>query len=453
MTYADAVAYLHSLTDFERLGFGAALGGAINLDAAREFMQILGDAHLTVPAIHIAGTKGKGSTAALLDSVLRAAGYRVGLFTSPHLVSFRERVRVDGEPIPEAAIASGVERVRPAVEALRGRPGLSPCTFFETYMGIAALHFAQVPVDLAIYETGLGGRLDATNLLKPLVAAITTIGLDHTAVLGDTLDAIAREKAGIAKPDTPLVVAASQPAEALQAIVEVAAAAGAPVSMAPPVTRQEPPTPAAFTAEGGWRPPGDRFLLPGFDAPLPCPLVGAHQATNIGVVLAVLEHLRAAGYTVADEAVATGLATVRWPGRFDVRAARPWLVFDCAHNGDSAAALARALPQYLPYERLVLVVGMSDDKDAGAFAEALAGLGAEVILTRADNPRAADPEQLAARGGGAWAQAKQIPDVLEACRTALELAGPTGAVGVTGSFYAVGEALQRLGLDGSAGAL
>jgi dihydrofolate synthase/folylpolyglutamate synthase len=447
MTYAEAIAYLESLTDFERLGFHHGFAETVNLDAARQFMRLLGDPHQGVPAIHIAGTKGKGSTAALLDSVLRAAGYRTGLFTSPHLVSFRERVRVSGQMLPEADIARLVERVRPAVEAVRGMPGLSPCTFFETYLGMAALHFAAQNVDLAIYETGLGGRLDATNLVTPRVAAITTIGFDHMAVLGDTLDAIAREKAGIAKAGVPLVVATGQPEEAWEAICEVAGQAGAPVVQAPGVERAEPPTRAAVAADGTPVPPTDRFVAEGWGEPLECALLGAHQASNVGVALGVLEQLRAAGYTVGDPAVAEGLARVRWPGRFDLRGARPWVVFDCAHNAESARALARALPEYLDYRRLALVVGMSEDKDAGAFAAELARLGAQAILTQAGNARAAEPAVLAERAGGLWDDARQVPDVLAAYEAALESAGEDGAVCVTGSFYVVGEAMVRLGVE------
>ena len=449
MTYPEAVDFLSSLVDFERLGFHRHFAETVGLDSARRLMSLLGDPHLAVPAVHIAGTKGKGSTAAMVERILREAGYRVGLFTSPHLVSFHERVRVSGEPIGQADVAGLVSRIRPALEQVRQEADLTPCTFFETYFALAAMHFLAAGVDIAVYETGLGGRLDATNLLAPAVAAVTTIGYDHTYILGDTLDAIAREKAHIAKPCTPLVVAGNQPPEARQAIAEVAAATLAEVAPTPEVRRKAPALKAAVGPGGTWTPPRDRLhvqtgpLAGEYDAAL----VGEHQAVNAAVAIGILEHLLATGYTIEPMHVAEGLRKVRWPGRLDVRACRPWLVFDCAHNGESAAALARAVPDYLDYDRLILVVGMSGDKDISAFAAALAPLGARVILTRAAIDRALPVEQVASRAGGLWDTAEQIADVGQACQRAVELAGEEGAVCITGSFYVVGEAMQSLGIE------
>lgn len=449
MNYAQAVSYLDSLTDFERLGFHRHFAETVSLDSAREFLRMLGDPHRAVPCVHIAGTKGKGSTAAILDSVLSAAGYRTGLFTSPHLVSLRERVRVGGEPIPEQALADCVELVQPAHESVRGNPDFQPCTFFEAYLGIAALHFLREKVDIAIYETGLGGRLDATNLVMPQVAAITTIGLDHTYILGETLDAIAREKAEISKPGVPLVVARNQQSEALGAIREVAAKNGAEAVLAPEVQRLEPPVKARIDDAGDPVPPMDRFqvrsaLVATGEAVLDCPLIGAHQAWNVGVAVGVLEQLAARGYTVGGAELADGLRKVRWPGRFDLRGAKPWLVLDCAHNPDSARALATALREYLDFHRLALVVGMSGDKDIAGFAHELAALSPSVVLTRASNPRALPPAELQERATPTWDDAESADDPLEALDRAMRTVGESGAVCVTGSFYVVGEIMQRL---------
>lgn len=444
MTYRQAVEFLESLVDFERLGFHRHFADVVGLDGARRLLEILDEPHRAVPAVHIAGTKGKGSTAALVERVLREAGYRTGLFTSPHLVSFHERVRISGRPIDEQAVTDLVARVRPAVMQVRETAGLTPCTFFETYMAMAAMQFAQQGVDVAVYETGLGGRLDATNLVTPLVAAVTTIGFDHMAILGDTLDAIAREKAEISKPGVPLVVARGQPEEAMRAIEEVAAKNGAPVRLAPEVSRREPPLKAVAREDGTFERPMDAFDAGG--VMLRCPLVGVHQAPNIGVALGILDELIRQGYTISAKQIARGLEQVRWPGRFDVRRARPWLVFDCAHNAPSAAALARALPEYLDYDRLALVVGMSEDKDIAGFARELAPPGATVILTRAAIDRALAPEELALRAGGPWDGAEVVGDSGAAVAQAMQRAGPTGAVCVTGSFYVVGEVMAGMGL-------
>jgi len=448
MTYQQAVDFLCSLVDFERLGFHRHFAETVGLDSARRLLQLLGDPHLSVPAVHIAGTKGKGSTAALVERMLREAGYRTGLFTSPHLVSFHERVRVSGAPIGKEDVARLTARIRPAFEQVRDDPEFTPCTFFEAYFAMAALYFAECGVDIAVYETGLGGRLDATNLLAPVVAAVTTIGYDHMYILGDTLDAIAREKAAIAKPGTPLVVARQQPQEAMAAIAEVAGAHRAELSIAPPVERCRTQR-ASARPDGTWDPPGDALAV----TEGPCAgsyrsaLVGAHQAINAGVAVGILEQLAASGYTITSEHLSDGLAKVRWPGRLETRGCHPWLIFDCAHNPESGAALTRALPEYYDYDRLVLVAGMSGDKDIAGFARALWPLDAHVILTKAAIDRALPPEDLAARAEGIWDGAEQVPDVQQACRRALELAGPGGAVCVTGSFYSVGEAMQALGFE------
>lgn len=460
MNYPAAVEYLNSLTDFERLGFHRHFAEAVNLDAARELMLRLGDPHQRVPAVHIAGTKGKGSTAALVEAMLRAAGYRTGLFTSPHLVSMRERIRVNAVPIGEDEMARQIDRVQPVIEQMRAEGVHSPCTFFEAYFAIAALHFYERQVDVAVWEVGLGGRLDATNLVaQPLVSAITTIGFDHTDILGNTLDAIAREKAGIAKPGVPLVVSQDMLPEAFAAIRDVAAQVGAPSRLGARITRLEPPRKARLQQPDSpacgpaFTPPMDVFVarMPKEVMPpargLECSLVGSHQAGNLGVALAVLDEMERAGYSIDWTARKRGLRQVSWPGRFDVRAARPWLVFDCAHNPASAHALARALPEYLDYDSLVLVVGMSEDKDIAGFAQELSGLGAQVILTRAALSRALPAEELRVRGGASWAEAQVIPDVSEACHRARDLAGPAGAVCITGSFYVVGEAMGALGIE------
>ncbi len=448
MTVEEALEFLEALTDFERLGFHRHFAQTVGLDSARELLLALGHPERAVPAVHIAGTKGKGSTAAMVERVLRQAGYRTGLFTSPHLVSFRERIRIDGEPIPQQALADCVALAKSAYEQVQSRSDLTPCTFFEVYLAVAALNFLRENVDIAIYETGLGGRLDATNLIVPLVAAVTSIGFDHTYILGETLDAIAREKAEISKPDVPLVVARGQADEAMRAIEEIARKNGTEVTLAPVVARREPPEKAALAPGDVLVWPHDRFETDSRSlGQVDCSLLGAHQAANLGVAFGILESLGSRGYTVGNEDLKAGLLNINWPGRFDIRDVRPWLVFDCAHNPESARTLARALPEYLDFDTLALVVGMSGDKDVEGFAQFLAPLGPRVVLTQATTERALPVKELAQRAARAWADVRVVPDVAEACARARELAGPEGAVCVTGSFYVVGEAMQALGIE------
>ena len=293
MTYADAVAYLESLVDFERLGFRRHFADTVSLDSIRALLGLLGNPQHGLACVHIAGTKGKGSTAAILESILTAAGLRVGLFSSPHLVSFRERIRIAGEMVSEADIAWAVEQVQPGIERLRAESQLNPSTFFEAYTAMAYLLFRRDGVDLAIMETGLGGRLDATNTCEPIACAITTLGLDHTEILGDTIEQIAREKAGIIKPGVPVVTAPQEPA-AMAVLQQVAQAVGARAFQ-----------PAAV-------PEGLRLSL-----------FGDHQRVNLSVALGLVDVLREQGYTISDEAVRTGCRSVRWPGRLQIVGERP----------------------------------------------------------------------------------------------------------------------------------
>ncbi len=414
MTYADAVAYLESLVDFERLGFRRHFADTVSLDSIRALLGLLGNPQHGLACVHIAGTKGKGSTAAILESILTAAGLRVGLFSSPHLVSFRERIRIAGEMVSEADIAWAVEQVQPGIERLRAESQLNPSTFFEAYTAMAYLLFRRDGVDLAIMETGLGGRLDATNTCEPIACAITTLGLDHTEILGDTIEQIAREKAGIIKPGVPVVTAPQEPA-AMAVLQQVAQAVGARAFQ-----------PAAV-------PEGLRLSL-----------FGDHQRVNLSVALGLVDVLREQGYTISDEAVRTGCRSVRWPGRLQIVGERPWVVLDVAHNEASARALAAALPQMIRYGRLVAVIGLSAEKDAAAFCRTLAPLVDVAILTQAQISRALPVAQLAAASEGMWRESAVAPDVLTALRLARETAGECDCILVTGSFYVVGEAMGRI---------
>jgi dihydrofolate synthase/folylpolyglutamate synthase len=435
MTYDEALAYLDSLIDFEKLGAVYFGRDRFQLAGTRRLLAELGDPQERLRITHIAGTKGKGSTAAMLDAILRAHGLHVGLFTKPHLVDIRERTRVDGRLISPAEFAAAVARVRPLVARINDTPGAEPITFYEAHLAASVLYFADSGVDLAIMETGLGGRLDATNALQPVVCAITRIDYDHTEIIGDRLEDIAREKAGILKPGVPCLFAPQAP-EVMAILEAQAAAVGAPVLRCPRVAVGDDP--ATFSVLGCRT--YDRLSLP---------LRGGHQRENAAVAIGLAEALGSAGADLTAEAVRAGLAGLHWPGRFQVVEGQPTLILDVAHNAVSARVLKQGLEEQLspmPDRRLFLVVGMPRDKDIAAFADALFPLAARVICTQAHSPRAAAPEVLCGAARELGVAAVCLPTVAAGLAEARRLAGPQDVVCVTGSFHVVGEAMELLGI-------
>lgn len=387
--------------------------------------------------LHVAGSKGKGSTCAFAASILHAAGYRVGLFTSPHLHTYRERIAVNGAAISEAAFAALTQRAVAAAEALEAAaPDLGAVTAFELTTAMALDHFAAAGCDLAVVEVGLGGRLDATNVVTPLVAAITALDLEHTAVLGDTLPAIARQKAGIIKPGRPVVVSPQAP-EALTVIAATAERLGSPLSLAGRDWQWTGDW-CAFAASGPW---GD---LPALRLGLP----GAHQIENAATALAATWLLGSAGYPIPPDAMRAGLAAATWPGRFE-RAALPngaTAILDGAHTPASAAAFAATIAAEYPERRAVLVLGVLGDKDPAALAAALAPVTSAVIAAESHTPRAVPAARVADVLAAAGRPAHAGGDVAAALRRAAALAGPAGLVLVTGSLTVVAEAREALGL-------
>lgn len=470
MTYPEAVAYLESLVDFERLGFRRHFADTVSLDSIRALLDLLGNPQHGLPCVHIAGTKGKGSTAAILQSILLEAGLTVGLFSSPHLVSFRERIRIGREMVSEADIAWAVEQVQPAIERMRAEGKLNPSTFFEAYTAMAYLLFRRHGVDLAIMETGLGGRLDATNTCEPVACAITTLGMDHTEILGDTIGEITREKAGILKPGVPAVYAPQEPA-AEAVLREVGEGVGAPLRQTAEVTAvlggphtpevpstggvSGPPVAQSPGPETGGEAAGVRPLhgqpvqqvaarLGRDTLTLELALFGEHQRTNLAVALGLVEILREQGYAIADEAVVAGARNVHWPGRLQIVSERPTVLLDVAHNEAAAQALAAALPQMVQCERLIAVLGLSAEKDAAAFCRVLAPLVDVAILTQARISRALPVDDLAHLSRGLWRHYEVKPDVRQALARAREMAGDRDCILVTGSFYVVGEVVEAL---------
>ena len=416
----DALRWLLSFADMER-GVGwnpaAAPGEQWKLARTRLLLDLGGSPDRSLACVLIAGTKGKGSTAAFLASVLHAAGIRAGLYTQPHLQNYRERIRVDGAAIAPDDFADAVAAVRADVERLRGlHPDAGEPTTFEITTALALGHFARTGCSVAVVEVGLGGRLDATNALDPLLSVITPISRDHTDVLGRTLAAIATEKAGIMRPGR-LALLAPQPPAASRALHRHCRLVGARCVTIEPLAS------------------GTRVSL-----------AGDHQRTNAALAVAAARALP--GVAVDERTISAGLARVRWPGRFEVIDGPPMIVLDGAHNGASAQAFARTLREHAGDRPLHLVVGMHGDKEIAATLRPLLAIASSIIATRARSPRALSAGQLAARCRRAGAAAPRIaPSVEEALAVARALAGRDGIVAVTGSLALVGEARDALGLD------
>jgi len=428
-SYAEAVDYLYSFVNWEVARQMRYTPDVMTLDRPRRVLAALGNPQQRYPTVHITGTKGKGSVGAMTAAAAQASGLRVGLYSSPHLQDFRERFRINMELIGEGDLVRLVNRLKPALD-----DGPADITWFEVATALAFLYFAEQQVDLAVIEVGLGGRLDATNVITPVVSVITSLSYDHTYLLGDSIASIAREKAGIIKPGVP-VVSAPQPTEGLAVIEEVAAEQGAPLTL---IGRDWQYAHLSSALDGTRLIAGraGEPLLPYRTA-----LVCEHQALNATVALAALDHVRQAGVGVTEVGIHTGLAAVDWPGRLEVVPGRPALVLDAAHNGESARRLRVALDELFPQRPRVLLFGASADKDiAGMFASLLPGTDV-LIAAQAVHARALRPDEIAA---AARAQAfagtvEEIADTRAALARAQELAGPGGVVCVTGSLFVVGE--------------
>ena len=416
MTYSSAVAYLYRLQQH-----GIKLG----LATMTALMVRLGMPQTRYRTLHIAGTNGKGSTAAMAAAVLQAAGYRVGLYTSPHLVEFRERICVNGEMIAESQVAQLTEQLQTFCQ-----PDLSP-TFFEYTTAMAFQHFADSGVDVAVLEVGLGGRFDATNVVTPMACAVTTISLDHQDYLGTTRSSIAFEKAGIIKPGVPVVLGRLED-DAWRMIEQVAKERQAPVFRLNEDFRTEGEIPRPFSYRG---------LDMRYDG-LTCALEGRHQLDNAACALALLEAAAPQGIAVTAEAVREGLRTVNWAGRLEVVDRRPTILLDGAHNPAAATALADYLTRSdrsHSSRPVVLLLGMMRDKDHRGFVEPLRNLVDEVVLTQADLPRAATAQELRASFEGLLTHPHVVPLLSDAMALARQLATPDGLVCVTGSLMLVGE--------------
>ncbi len=423
--FADLAQATAWVFDLQKFGIKFGLSSTLSL------LDRLGLDYHQGRYIHVAGTNGKGSVAAMLSAILTRAGYPAGLFTSPHLVSFRERYRLGEVEVPPEQLLALINKVRAAVDEAE------PPTFFEFATAMAFLYFPEANAAPIILETGMGGRLDATNIVQPMVSVITNISRDHQEHLGEGLPAIAGEKAGIIKPGAPLVTYARQK-QVLQLFRRRCREVDAPFYQGG----------VDFKTRGKSRGTFDYFGLETQLSGLSLSLQGRHQYDNAAVALAVVELLRRNGFPVSETDIREGLATARWPGRLETVPQDPRILLDGAHNPAAALALAQNLKQAYKNGRLILVMGVMADKDVDTILARLLPLAQMVIFTQPQYFRAATPRDLAKRAQSYGLEILQTPRVEAAVQQAQSLAGPHDHIVVTGSLYTVGEAKEYLGERG-----
>ncbi len=427
MTYEEAMVFLKDLTKF---------GYNFGLERITRLLELLGNPHRNLKVVHVGGTNGKGSTCAMISSILQAAGYRVGLFISPHLHSYTERMQIDGKEMPRNTIARLLTGMRPLLEQMV-REGYEHPTEFEVNTALALQYFFEEKVDFAVLEVGLGGAIDSTNVVHPLVGVITNVGMDHMEYLGNTLEEITRIKGGIIKPGSLVVTASSLP-WVLQVLEDISRQQKARLIK---VGEEIRPTLLTSSLQGitfDVQGPGWHYNK------LAVPLIGEHQVQNGATAVTVIECLKEQGYSIPEEAVRQGLGQVVWPARLEVLAENPIVLVDIAHNVDGAVTLRQSLEKIFHYRRLILVVGMLADKERKKFMDILAPLANILIITKPNSPRAEGWEELATMAGNHVARIEVYENSQEAVRRGLELAQKEDLLCITGSLYLVADAREML---------
>lgn len=431
MTYQEALTYLDSFINYEKIPF-YNYKRAFRLNRVKRFLNLLGNPQENLKAVHITGSKGKGSTAAFIYSILRETGLKTGLYTSPHLISFRERIKINGEEIPEEELSLMLDEIKPAVEKMEKT---NPPTFFEVYTAAAFLYFKKIKVDFAVLEVGLGGRFDATNVVDAKVAAITPISYEHTKKLGNTLSQIAFEKSGIIKTGA-ICISSPQEPEAMEVIKNRCRRRKAKLfCVGEDIVAQE----HSYNDREQYFSVRGRF---GDYRGLRLKLLGQHQIINAAMAVGIAESLRAYGVPIPETAIKNGLMNAEWPGRLEVVAETPRVIMDGAQNVASAKALVSAVKRHFVFDRVILVIGVSSDKDIAGISRVLSELADEVIVTRADSQRAADPEEIAH-----FFKDKPLAlthDSEEAIRVAYSKAKRKDLILITGSLFLVGELKNKL---------
>jgi dihydrofolate synthase/folylpolyglutamate synthase len=443
MAYPEVIQYLESFINYEKLP-AYPYKESLKLERIKEFLATIGNPQNNLKCIHVAGTKGKGSTCAFIAYILRQAGFKIGLYTSPHLSDFRERIRIlsplaqkdrsefEGM-ISKKELASLSFKLKPAIEKYSKNSEYGPLSFFEVYTALAFVYFKEQKVDFAVLETGLGGRLDATNVINPLVCAVTPISYEHTQKLGNTLREIAQEKAGIIKNGrllsahfASIAVTAPQEEEAMEVIRNKCKKVGVKLY--------------EIGKDIAYRKINNSFTIKGIFREyhgLKIRLLGEHQIINASVAVATIEALRLHNTNIGFEAIRLGLYDTLWPGRCEVISKNPIVVLDGAQNIASVAVLKKATKENFQYKKLILVLGISSDKDIKGICNMLSGLADVVILTRANNPRATEPQDLVKYFKGK--DVRITKNVLEARALSRHIARKEDLILVTGSLFVVGE--------------
>lgn len=432
--------YLFERTDYEKQEKLRYNVTTFNLDRMEALLKALANPHNKIQTVHIAGTKGKGSTATMLSRMLEANGFKVGLYTSPHVTSLHERISINMTLISNKEMTDLINRIHAPVEKLAKKDDAP--TFFEIMTAMAFMHFADNKVDIAVIETGLGGRLDSTNVIKPSIVGITSISIDHQNLLGDTIDCIAEEKAGVMKEGIPVVTVPQDPM-AMRVLKRHAILVKAPLS----VTGDDIDFSYRFESSREHGPhnricvttPTSRFEH------LRVPLPGEHQAINCGLALAMLDKLKNQGFEIDDKKAIDGLSKVSMIGRMEIIREDPRILVDTAHNAASIKALIQAIGQHVPYDSMVVVFGCNSDKDVRGMLTQIQFGADKVIFTRSNSPKAVSPQDLAEMYTEICGKMCQTAlTVREAVRVAASAISREDLICITGSFYLVGQAKDQL---------
>lgn len=455
MNYEAALAYIEAFIDYERSPDFSRQARLYNLNRISLLLNRLGNPHDRLRVIHIAGSKGKGSTAALVASVLTHAGYKTGLFTSPHLITPRERCRIDGELISEADVAFYIDKIKPAIETVSASD-FGRVSFFEIYTALAFTYFADKATDFAVIEVGLGGRLDATNVVTPVATVITPIGLEHTAILGETYTEIAAEKAEIIKAGCPLALAPQHPeARAVfekvandrnVSIVEVKTDEATRDPVSRDVGQEHRASTSQLVRDADGIPIAQQFDVETDSesySQLTIPLLGHHQFVNATTAIAAIECLKQKGYTIPKNSIYAGFKNVQWHGRIQRIMSSPLVVLDGAHSAASMAALCLTLHESFRYTRSIFIVSLMKDKNLKAIGDIVSKTADTVIATQvSENPRVMTAEAIQDAWSGMCEKITICPNPEKAIARALASASPTDLICITGSLYLVGQALE-----------
>jgi dihydrofolate synthase/folylpolyglutamate synthase len=435
--YQNNLDFLYSFVDYSLTRQLRYSPDKFNLTRMCLLLELMGNPHRQYPVVHVAGTKGKGSTSAMIANSLKEAGYKVGLYTSPHLHDYCERIQIDGQPITHAELGIEINKIRPLLEQVK------EITTFEITTAIGFNYFFERSIDIAVVEVGLGGRLDATNLVDPLVTVITSLSFDHMNILGDTIENIASEKGGIIKTGRPVIVAPQRFLEAETVLEEIASERNSPIEF---VSRKYELVPESHSMNSQTFSLTEK-VLPYNSTRFTLPLLGFHQIENAATAYTTLKRLRDLSIKISEENIRDGLAKVSWACRFEKISAKPFFIVDSAHNTDSAEKLSRTIKEYLNKKRIILLFGASEDKDITGMFLHLLPVASEAIMTKSTHPRATEPAELERFAKDFSVSIYSTESVETAVDMAIAHSDENSVVIATGSIFiaaAVKEIVQKL---------